>query len=111
MLPSKDRTSFPPGTLGKLLVLLSTFILAISVIALNGRASVFAQDGSKAIGTVQIESTQPGELVLSWNVPASTPRDYRVSWARVGENFKTWTDESGNAFPTTELGPKNWTTS
>ncbi|MDE0077277.1 MAG: fibronectin type III domain-containing protein [Caldilineaceae bacterium] len=100
MLPSKVRTSYPPGNLQKALVLLSTLILAISVIVLVGRRSVLAQDDTKAIGTVQIESTQPSELALSWDAPASTPRDYRVSWARVGENFKTWTDESGNAFPT-----------
>ena len=31
----------------------------------------------------------------------NTPRDYRVNWARVGKNFPTWTDSSGNAFPTT----------
>ena len=30
-----------------------------------------------------------------------TPRDYRVSWARVGEHFPMWVDSSGNAFPTT----------
>ena len=45
-------------------------------------------------------SNQPGVLEASWDVPSETPRDYRVSWAKVGESFRTWTDLSGNAFPT-----------
>ena len=32
--------------------------------------------------------------------PAEDPASYRISWARVGEPFLTWTDQSGNAFPT-----------
>ena len=30
-----------------------------------------------------------------------TPRDFRVNWALEGEEFPTWVDLSGNAFPTT----------
>ena len=37
---------------------------------------------------------------MSWDAPTETPRDYRISWARVGDNFLTWTDTSSNAFPT-----------
>ena len=54
----------------------------------------------RAIGAVRLVSSQPGELEVSWDAPAETPRDYRISWARVGESFLTWTDLSGNAFPT-----------
>lgn len=43
---------------------------------------------------------QPGELEVSWDAPAQTTRDNRVSWARAGEGFKPWTDLTGNAFPT-----------
>ena len=32
---------------------------------------------------------------------ADTPRDFRVNWATEGEEFPTWVDLSGNAFPTT----------
>ena len=62
--------------------------------------TVYAQEDTKAIGAVQLESNQPGVLEVSWDAPTETPRDYRVNWARVGENFPTWTDLSGNAFPT-----------
>ncbi len=34
-------------------------------------------------------------------MPTETQIDYRVTWVRDGERLKTWTDISGNAFPTT----------
>lgn len=88
MPPSKVRTLYPPGNLREVLFLLSIFILAIFVIALTGRQPAFAQDDTKTIGAVHIESIQPEELELSWDAPTSMPRDYRVSWARVGENLR-----------------------
>ena len=45
-------------------------------------------------------SNRAGVLEVSWNAPSETPKDYRVGWAKVGENFRTWTDTSVNAFPT-----------
>ena len=58
------------------------------------------QDHSQPIEGLRVRSTQPGELEISWNVPAGAPLDYRLSWARVGENFPTQHDQPGNAFPT-----------
>ena len=55
---------------------------------------------NRAIAAVRLSSNQPGVLEVSWDSPSESPRDYRISWAKVGENFKTWTDSSGNAFPT-----------
>ena len=66
-----------------------------------GRVS--AQEDVKAIHNLELESTQPGELEVTWDVPTETPHDYRLSWARVGESFRTWTDLSGNAFPTSQI--------
>ena len=55
---------------------------------------------SREIASVRLVSNQPGVLEVSWNAPSETPKDYRLSWAKVGESFLTWTDLSGNAFPT-----------
>ena len=44
-----------------------------------GRVS--AQEDVKAIHNLRLESTQPGELVVTWDVPTETPVDYRLSWA------------------------------
>ena len=55
--------------------------------------------GPRQIWGVTLASTQPGVVEATWEAPAEAPADYRVSWAGVGEDFPTWTDLSGNAFP------------
>ena len=54
----------------------------------------------RAIAAVRLSSSNPGELSVDWDAPGETARDYRVSWAKVGEAFRTWTDLDYNAFPT-----------
>ena len=54
----------------------------------------------RAIAAVRLSSANPGELSVDWDAPGEPARDYRVSWARVGEAFRTWTDLDYNAFPT-----------
>ena len=54
----------------------------------------------REITWLALESTSPGTIYIFWNVPAEVPRDYRVSWALLGEPYLTWTDLYGNAFPT-----------
>ena len=66
----------------------------------TSRGATAKSVSGRTIGAVRLVSSQPGELEVSWDAPAETPRDYRISWARVGESFLTWTDLSGNAFPT-----------
>ena len=62
--------------------------------------SVHAQENSRAIGAVRVESNQPGVLEVSWDAPTATPREYRVMWARVDESFPSYRDNYGNAYPT-----------
>ena len=57
--------------------------------------------GARDIGTITLVSAQPGTIQARWEAPSETPADYRIAWAKVGESIKTWTDLSGNAFPTT----------
>ena len=52
------------------------------------------------IGVVTLNSTVPGIVTVSWDAPGQTPANYRVSWAKAGEPYLTWTDPAGNAFPT-----------
>ena len=56
---------------------------------------------ARAIAVVRATSARPGELDVSWDAPRETVRDYRIRWAKVGENYRTWTDLNYNAFPTT----------
>ena len=52
------------------------------------------------IGVITLTSTSPGVIEASWDAPADIPADYRIAWAKVGEPYVTWTNLSGNAFPT-----------
>ena len=57
--------------------------------------------GPRDIGIVTLNSTAPpGVIQASWNAPTEAPVDYRISWALVDEEFRIWTDLTGNAFPT-----------
>ena len=56
--------------------------------------------GSRDIGRITLVSSQPGTIQAGWEAPSETPADYRISWAKADEAFRTWTDLSGNAFPT-----------
>ena len=55
---------------------------------------------AKDVSNIRLSSSQAGVLEVSWDAPSETPKDYRLGWAKVGENFRTWTDTSVNAFPT-----------
>ncbi len=46
-----------------------------------------------------LSSTEPGRLDIGWHPASPPPSEYRVNWAKAGESFPTWTDESGNAYP------------
>ena len=84
--------------LGVWLILAALFAALPSLSALL--STVYVQENSRAIGVVRVESNQPGVLEISWDAPAETPLDYRVSWARVGESFPSRPDDPGNAYPT-----------
>lgn len=55
---------------------------------------------NRDVGTLRLTSSQPGILDASWDLPEEAPNDFRIRWAKVGDSYLTWTDSSGNAFPT-----------
>ncbi len=59
-----------------------------------------APPGPRDITGLTLASTAPGTADVSWDAPARTPDDYRVSWAKAGEAYLTWRNSDGNAFPT-----------
>ena len=58
------------------------------------------QRGPRDIGRITLTSDTPGAIEASWVTPSETPAGYRISWAKVGDPYLTWTDSTGNAFPT-----------
>ena len=66
----------------------------------NGTITPQVLQTPRDIGGITLTSTGPGVIEASWEAPTETPADYRIAWAKVGEPYLTWTDLSGNAFPT-----------
>ncbi len=56
--------------------------------------------GPRDIGRITLASSAPGAIQASWEPPAEDPADYRITWAKAGDSYLTWTDLTGNAFPT-----------
>ena len=56
--------------------------------------------GLYGIGGISLASEAPGTIRATWEEPTREPVRYRISWAKVGEPYRTWSDQSGNAFPT-----------
>ena len=77
--------------------------LVLAVATFGGVPAVAqAQQDDGAISALTLTSDTPGVLDVSWDAPAgAAPTDYRVNWARSGEDYPPWTDNTANHHPTT----------
>ena len=83
------------------IIALSVMVAALlAVVAVTQSSTANAQVVGRAISNLQLSHNDSGDLLISWDAPELAPRDYRVMWADSDENYKTWTDTTGNAFPT-----------
>ena len=53
----------------------------------------------RSIGRIILNSAIPGTIDASRGAPREEPVDCRISWAKAGDPYLTWTDPSGNTFP------------
>ena len=77
--------------------------LVLAVATFGGVPAVAqAQQDDGAISALTLTSDTPGTLDVSWDAPTgAAPTDYRVNWARSGEDYPPWTDNTANHHPTT----------
>ena len=53
-----------------------------------------------SVSGLALTSDAPGQLSMTWDAPTDAiPDDYRVNWAKVGEDFPSWRSTRGNAYP------------
>ena len=84
------------------IIALSVMVAALlAVVAVTQSGTANAQVVGRAISNLQLSHNGEYHLTITWDAPDLSPKDYRVMWAKVGESYRTWTDTSGNAFPTT----------
>ena len=76
-------------------------VTALVAAALATGMPAAAQSAPPAVtGLTVAGSADPGELDVSWDAHPGGTKDYRVSWAPNGENFRGWADTDWNAYPT-----------
>ena len=56
--------------------------------------------GPRELEFVVLNGDPNGAFDVSWPVPSDYPVDYRINWAAESDGYPSWTDSSGNAFPT-----------
>ena len=80
---------------------LAALVLAVATFGVVP-AVAQAQQDCAAISALTLTSDSPGTLDVSWDAPTgAAPTDYRVNWARSGEDYPPWTDNTANHQPTT----------
>ena len=83
-------------------------ILATIVVAVMAAAALTwwpeatsAQNNQRPAPTgIAVNADGPDTVNVSWTAHPDGAKDYRVSWAPEGENFRTWTNNDWNAYPT-----------
>ena len=96
--PTASRTRLP------ILIAAWLFIIAATVTmssGLPGTAQAQAERG--AIPSLNLASSEPGQLVITWETPDPAPTDYRLRWAPATGDFLSYRDvnevERGNLYP------------
>ena len=84
------------------IIAIATLAVLVGVITTLALSSFTAEAQSTrgAIANLQLTSTSAGELTVSWDAASPTPTDYRVDWAKSGEDYKSWKVDEGHVYPT-----------
>ena len=88
----------------------TTFMAALALLIVGSALLLLlnqpaeAQQDDKATSNLGLSSTNPGELVITWDAPSDAPDDYRVTWKKSTAKWPSYKNENtvqgGNAFPT-----------
>ena len=99
-MPATPRIEIQHDAMKKIIHLIS---LMLVMTILTGATAIQAQVAPAAVTNLQLSSTAPGELTISWDVPDPVPTDYRVMWARQDLDYLSYkaTNEAhrGNNYP------------
>ena len=77
---------------------LAVLAAVITALALSSFTAE-AQGNPGAIANLQLTSTTAGTLTVSWDATSPVPTDYRVDWAKSGEDYKSWKVDEGHKYP------------
>ena len=96
--PTASRTRLP------ILIAAWLFIIAATITmssGLPGTAQAQAERG--AIPSLNLASSEPGQMVITWETPDPAPTDYRIRWANTDLGWPSWSGtnetERANEYP------------
>ena len=78
------------------LAVLAAVIIALALSSFTAEA----QGNPGAVANLQLTSTTAGTLTVSWDAASPVPTDYRIDWAKSGEDYKSWKVDEGHVYPT-----------
>ena len=89
------------------IIALATLAVLVGVITTLALSSFTAEaQGTRgAVANLQLTSTTAGTLTVSWDAASPVPTDYRIDWAKSGEDYKSWKVDEGHVYPTPATRP------
>ena len=76
---------------------LAVLAAVITTLALSNFTAE-AQGNPGAVANLQLTSTTAGTLTVSWDAASPVPTDYRIDWAKSGEDYKSWKVDDGHVY-------------
>ena len=98
--PTSEHVLHPKAFQSWRWVFLAALLLATVAITTFYFSSAQAQNADGAIAGLTLTSTTAGTLTVSWDAASPVPTDYRVDWAKSGEDYKSWKVDDGHVYLT-----------
>ena len=97
--PTSEHVLHPKAFQSWRWVFLAALLLAAVAISTFYFSSAQAQTADGAITGLTLTSTTAGTLTVSWDAASPVPTDYRIDWAKSGEDYKSWKVDEGHKYP------------
>ena len=96
--PTSEHVLHPKAFQAWRWVFLAALLLATVAITTFYFSSAQAQNADGAITGLTLTSTTAGTLTVSWDAASPVPTDYRIDWAKSGEDYKSWKVDDGHVY-------------
>ena len=97
--PTSEHVLHPKAFQAWRWLFLAAILLATVAITTFYFSSAQAQGADGAIAGLTLTSTTAGTLTVSWDAASPVPTDYRIDWAKSGEDYKSWKVDEGHKYP------------
>ena len=96
--PTSEHVLHPKAFQSWRWVFLAALLLATVAITTFYFSSAQAQGADGAIAGLTLTSTTAGTLTVSWDAASPPPTDYRIDWAKSGEEYQSWKVDDGHVY-------------